>query len=138
MNLSLYDCNRIIGKAFENVKSIDIVIEFGISYRVIWYIILKNSIYIDGEIIIKKVWRKLYIDRDECIILKFIRFFPKLIYKEIIDMYAFDYKRIIFKKILTKYSIANWKARKRFEFIKEYTVKRLTWYLNYKEWIIKE
>jgi hypothetical protein len=71
-----------------------------------------------------------YSETDERNLLRHVRFNPKDTYEQVRVACGLFIKRDTIKKILKRYSIVNWRARRRLFLTKENTAKQLAWYLK--------
>jgi hypothetical protein len=117
---------RITGRAATGQKAPMIAKDLNLVLGIVEYTIRQNKLCNNGYTLPKKPRRKTYTPHQERLLVHHIQLHPKNTYTEVIIVYNLDYKTSTIKTILKKYSIANWRAKKRPELIEAYIAARLT------------
>jgi DNA-binding CsgD family transcriptional regulator len=121
--LKPYERGRIIGKAEEGATSAKIARDLKCSESAVKYTIRQEVLCNKGTSLVRASRTKSYNDREERNIVRHIRLNPKHTYKQVKDFLHLEYSKTTIKRILKKYGISNWRARKRLELTKEHILK---------------
>ncbi|KAJ8064034.1 hypothetical protein OCU04_007875 [Sclerotinia nivalis] len=137
-HLTLYMRGKIIGKAEEGARPTKIGRELGIPQSTISYTIKQDSLRNEGASLPKKTRKKSYTERDERILIRYIRLYPKAIYKEVKKVCGLDCSITTIKRILKNHRILNWRAKRRPFLTQEHALKRLAWCLTMRGLTVEE
>jgi hypothetical protein len=138
VHLNPYQRGQIAGKASEGAKPADIAADLNLTRSIIYYIFQQDELR-DNSISLPRIPRKKsYTDTEERLCVCYCRINPKDTYQQVIDACGLSYKKTTVKKILKKYSMANWRAKKRLELTEAHALKQLAWALAHRGWTGEE
>ena len=136
--LSLYTKGKIIGARLFSVKPADIVRIFEIPDQTV-HDTINNAISRPYRTPLQKPGRPvLYTDRDERLILRFVRTHRKTKYTVIKYEYGLTISYSSIKRILRKNRILTWRVKKRPELTDILASKRLAWAKVRENWTVED
>ncbi|TEY26914.1 hypothetical protein BOTCAL_1163g00010 [Botryotinia calthae] len=136
--LTPYIRGKIVSKAEEGLSSYRISKGLGLARGTIRYTLLQDLVRNDGICLPRASRSRSYTERDERMLLRYIRLSPKATYKQVIQEVGLDCSVTTIKRILTKYGIANWRCKKRPELTPAHAAKRLEWCLAHRGLTVEE
>jgi hypothetical protein len=131
-HLSLYQRGLVVGKKSKGATDTEIADDLDLDRSSVRYTIRQELERPNGQDLPRAARKKLYTEREERLLLCFVRLWPKATYKQAINGCGLICKTTIVKKILKKHGITNWRAKKRPELTEENALKRLVWCLAWR------
>jgi hypothetical protein len=132
--MSPYLRGKVMGMAIHGVSPTEIALGMRLDRGTVSYTILQDDLRDEGKTLPKAPRRKSYTPYDERHLLRHVRLFPKDTYAQVIKACGLGCRKSTVKKILAKYGIANWRAKKRPLLTEEHAAKRLAWCLAHRDW----
>jgi hypothetical protein len=124
-HLTPYMRGKITGMRIFGSNPTEIAIDLNQARSTVRYTLSHNYLRHEGSTLLKDPRRKSYSLAKERNLLQHVRLNPKDTYKQIKTVCALIYSTGTIKRILKKYSICNWRAKRWLLFTEKYVAKRL-------------
>jgi len=117
---------RIAGRAAAGQKAPTITKDLNLVLGTVKYTIWQDKLHNNGHTLPKKPRQKTYTPHQKRLLVRYVWLYSKDTYIEVIIAYNIDYKTSMIKTIFKKYSITNWRAKKRLKLTEAHAAARLT------------
>jgi hypothetical protein len=105
----------------------EIQVRYGVSRGAVRRSIAQDTTRLEGESLPRSDCPPTYTDRDERLILRNLRLFPKSTFDDRRKESGVKMSNSTIKRLAQKHGLYHWRAKKRPELTEEHAVKRLLW-----------